>query len=306
MLNPRALILCLCATAALGRDVEPPIARPVTLPRGALDATLQGTYTNWATGSLVGVNSTTLTGGTLSFGVDFGATDRVQLGLAAALPIHPGAGFGSVLGSAVLAASPDAALRLDAGFERIGFNGDGTASLPHTNRFFGGIGAPIKVAFSPTLAFVTGRSGAPHFGHFNDIGQGGTGLYLGASGLTELASDFLVLSGGDQDSGTVIGINLPAGLLLQPDPGFGVTLQAGFSTNLTFPGSGSSAGKQVLFFFPMAIEAVVSPVRALDVGLRFSLDGYFQQVGANSDVVAGGPGYFDLREIMLWFRMHTG
>jgi hypothetical protein len=307
MLNLRALILsALCATAALARDVEPLIARPVTLPRGALDATLHGTYTNWGTGSVVGVNSTTLTGETLSFGVDFGATDRVQLGLSTALPINPGAGFGSILGSAVLAASPNAALRLDAGFERIGFNGDGTATIPHTNRFFGGIGAPIKVPFSPTLAFVTGRNGAVHFGHFNDIGQRGTGLYIGASGLTELASDFLVLSGGDQNSSTVVGINLPAGLLLQPDPSFGVTLQAGFSTNITFPRSGSSAGTQVLFFFPVAVEAVVSPVRALDVGLRFSLDGYFQQVGASSDIVAGGPGYFDLREIMLWFRIHAG
>ncbi|HET7784753.1 MAG TPA: hypothetical protein VFL36_02180 [Myxococcales bacterium] len=307
MLSLRALILsALCATAALARDVEPLIARPVTLPRGAVDATLHGTYTNWATGSVAGVTSTTLTGETLSFGLDFGASDRVQLGLATALPINPGAGFGSVLGSALLAVGPDAALRLDAGFERIGFNGDGTAAVPHTNRFFGGIGAPIKVAFSPTLAFVSGRSGAVHFGHFNNVGQRGTGLYVGASGLTELASDFLVLSGGDRNSGTVLGINLPAGLLLQPDPSFALGLHAGFSTNVTFPASGSSAGTQVLFFLPVALEAVVSPVRALDLGVRFSLDGYFQQVGASSGVVAGGPGFFDLREIMLWFRVHAG
>jgi hypothetical protein len=35
---------------------------------------------------------------------------------------------------------------------------------------------------------------------------------------------------------------------------------------------------------------------------RFFLDGYFAQSGGSS---AGNPGYFDLRAVTLWFRVHA-
>jgi hypothetical protein len=294
----RALIaLLLCSAAARAADLAPVIARPITLPRGAIDVTLHGTYTNWD-GGLLGLSSA-LTGETLALGLDFGATDQVQLGLGVALPINPGAGFGSVLGTAAFAANPVLAIRVDAGYESIGANGDSTGGLSHTNRYFAGLGSPLKAPISPTLAFVSGRNGTVQFGHFNNIGQNGTGLYSGSTAFTAAGSDIFVLSTGNNDSGSILGINLPFGLLLQPDPVFALTLLAGYSARISMPSSGSS---QTLHFLPVGLEAVVTPAAALDIGLRFSIDGYVAQSGGSS---AGAPGYFDLRALMLWLRFHA-
>ena len=295
---PRALIaFLLCSAAARAADPQPVIARPMTLPRGAIDVTLHGTYTNWD-GSLLGLNSA-LTGETIALGLDFGATDQVQLGVGVALPINPGAGFGSVLATAAFAANPVLAIRVDAGYESFGANGDNTTGLSHTNRYFGGLGVPLKAPITPTVAVVSGRNGAVHFGHFNNIGQNGTGLYFGATAFTELGSDVFVLSTGNNDSGSILGINLPFGLLLQPDPVIALTLLAGYSARVSLPSSGSS---QTLHFLPVGLEAVVTPSPALDIGLRFSIDGYVAQSGGSS---AGAPGYFDMRALMLWLRLHA-
>ena len=300
MLISRGLIaLFLCATAASAQEIKPIIDRPITLPRGALELTLHGTYTNWATGISAGAGPSSVDGETLALGIDFGATDQVQLGLGAALPIHPGAGFGSILASGAFALTPSAALRLDAGFENIGFNGDNTGSFSHTSRYFAGIGARLRVPLSPTVAFVTGRTGVVQFGHFNNIGDAGTGLYTGASALAENSSDFLVVSGGNNGSSTDIGLNLPAGLLLQADPRVALTLLAGYSTTIQIPSSGSA---QALHFIPVGLEAVFTPAAPLDIGFRFLLDGYVAQSGGSG---AGAPGYFDLRALMLWFRFRT-
>src|SRR5215470_3640123 len=104
MPDSRALIaLLLCGAAARAADVQPIIDRPSTLPQGKVDFTLHGTYTNWGSGSTAGAGPGSLQGETLAFGVDFGATDQLQLGFTVAAPIHPGAGFGSVLGGAEVA-----------------------------------------------------------------------------------------------------------------------------------------------------------------------------------------------------------
>jgi hypothetical protein len=55
-----------------------------------------------------------------------------------------------------------------------------------------------------------------------------------------------------------------------------------------------------LHFFPVGLEAVVSPTRILDLGARFSLDGYVAQTGGSPD----RAGYFDLRALMFWIRFH--
>jgi hypothetical protein len=280
-----ALLLC-GAAGARAADVEPLITRPVTLPRGAVDLTLHGTYTNWSTGG-------TLEGGTLAAGVDFGATNSTQFGFAAAFPISPGAGFGSLLGSAAFAANNNSAFRIDAGYESIGFS----AGPGRINRFFGGLGGRFRVPITPTVAFVTGRIGAVQFGHFNNLGTGGVGLYLGASSFSEAAADFLVFSGGDNGSSTNLGINLPAGLLLQPDPHLALTLQAGYSTVIE-----SNSGSTIsLHYIPLALEAVVSPVPPLDVGFRFFLDGLFTETGGTGAV----PGYFDTRALFFWLRIRA-
>src|SRR5436190_19220860 len=101
-----SLALLLCGAAVRAEEIEPLIARPVTLPAGKVDLTLHGTYTNWTGGVLGGIGGTTVDGETLSLGVDFGVRDKVQLGLAVALPIHPGAGFGSVVGRVGSAGEP--------------------------------------------------------------------------------------------------------------------------------------------------------------------------------------------------------
>jgi hypothetical protein len=298
MPTSRTLIaLLLCCAGAQAEEIQPVMVRPVTLSQGKLDLTLHGTYTNWGNSSSPGIRS--LTGETLALGAEFGATDDIQLGLGLALPVHPGAGFGSILGTAAVAVNNGIALRTDVGFESIGFNGDNTGISSHTSRYFGGVGASIKVPISPAVAFVTGRTGAIHFGHFNNIGDSGTGLYAGASVLTEASSDFLVFSGGNNGSSTNIGINLPAGLLLQPDPHLAVTLQAGYSAAIQIPNFGTT---QALHFIPLALEAVVSPTPLMDIGARFFLDGYVAQSGGSS---SGNPGYFDLRALMLWFRIHA-
>jgi len=296
----RGLIaLLLCGTAAHAQELQPLINRPLTLPRGAVDLTVHGTYTNWSTGSAAGGAPSSLAGETLALGADFGATDQVQLGLAAALPINPGAGFGSILASSAFAVDRRFALRVDAGFENFGLNGDNTGNISHTNRYFAGVGARIKVPISSTLAFVTGRTGAVHFGQFNNIGDSGTGFYAGASFLTEASSDFLVFSSGNNNSNTNIGINLPAGLLLQPDPHFAVTLQAGYAAVIEIPSSGTSAA---FHFIPVGLEAVLTPIPPLDIGARFFLDGYVAQSGGNGSV---NIGYFDLRALMLWIRFRA-
>jgi hypothetical protein len=293
-----SIALLLCSAAARSQEIEPLIDRPATLPRGAVELTLSGNYSNWG-GSTLGVTGS-LSGGTLALGADFGTTDQVQLGVAAAFPIEPGAGFGSVLGSAAFAVERNVAVRLDAGFERIGINGNtGSITNDHTNRFFGGVGAAFKAPISPTLAFVSGQTGAVRFGQFTNVGTSGTGLYLGASGLSESSSDLLVVSTGDNNSSTSVGINLPIGLLLQPDPRFAVTLLTGYSAVITVPSGGST---QALHYVPLGIEAVLSPAPALDLGVRFFLDGLVTQTGGSS---AGNPGYFDLRALLFWFRVHV-
>jgi len=303
-LIPLAL-LSLLGGLARAEEPQPLIERPITLARGAIDLTVHGTYTNWATGAAAGAGPSSLAGETLALGADFGATDQAQLGLGVALPINPGAGFGSLFASAAFALDKRTAVRVDAGYERIGPNGDNTAGLSHTNRYFAGLGAPIKVPLGPTLAFVSGRTGAVQFGHFNNIGDKGTGIYLGASEFTEAASDLVVFSAGNNNSSTNLGINLPAGLLLQPDPRFAVTLQAGYSAVISFPKcpAGSlTCSTQALHFIPVGLEAVVSPAPQMDIGGRFFLDGYVAQTGGSSN---GGPSFFDFRALMFWFRFHT-
>lgn len=291
--NPRRLIaLVACAAgAARAQVVQPVIARPLTLPRGAVQVGLDGAYSSFS--RIFGPELPgSLEGETVSLGADFGATDRVQLGVAAALPVHPGASFGSLLASAALAFDSRGGLRVDAGFERPGVNGDSTAARTgNTTRWFGGLGFPVKVPLSATLAFVSGRAGALDFGHFRNVGSGPIGFYFGATSFVGGTSDLLTVSG--EDGLTRIGINLPAGFLLQPDPGFSVTLLAGYSASI----SDSAGRSEALHFVPVGLEAVVSPAAPLDVGLRFLLDGLV------AGGPAGGPGYFDLRNLVLWFRV---
>lgn len=136
------------------------------------------------------------------------------------------------------------------------------------------------------------------------------GIYQGASLLPDVSSDFFVFSAGNNESRTEIGINLPLGLLVQPEPHFALTLSAGYSTVITFPLSGSNESTQVLHFVPVGIEALMTASRALDIGMRFFFDGYVGGSGGGGNGFVGtggfGSGYFDLRALMLWFRLRAG
>lgn len=293
------MALWLCAFSAGASDVEPLATRPITLRRGAVELTVNGIYTNWS-GSAFAVSTGSFSGETLALGVDFGVSDRVQFGVATAMPIEPGAAFGSVLASVAVALDQRSAVRLDAGYENFGVNGGNFLADTHTDRYFSGVGAGVRLPIGPMLSFVSGRTGAVQLGNFMNIGDRGIGTYFGASFFTEGGADFFVLSGGNNGSPTNIGINLPAGLLLQPDPHFALTLQTGYSVDISIPSGGGDAA--ALHFIPVGLEAVVSPFAALDIGSRLFIDGYVARSGG-----AGGttPGYLDLRALLLWIRVRV-
>lgn len=83
---------------------------------------------------------------------------------------------------------------------------------------------------------------------------------------------------------------------MQPDPRLAITLQAGCSAVFV-----TSRVTGTLHFIPLALEAIVAPAPALDIGARFSLDEY---VGA-SDARLLDARYFDLRALMFWVRVHV-
>src|SRR5260370_28588060 len=132
MPSSRILIpLLLLGGLARAAELQPLIERPITLARGAVDLTVHGTYTNWGNASAAGGAPSSLTGETLALGVDFGATDQAQLGLGVALPINPGAGFGSLVASVALALDKRTAGRGHAGLPSIRPHGDNHPGAPH-------------------------------------------------------------------------------------------------------------------------------------------------------------------------------
>jgi len=55
MPNSHTLLALLLSGAAVGaQEIQPVIDRPLTLPKGRLDLTLHGTYTNWGNSNSVG------------------------------------------------------------------------------------------------------------------------------------------------------------------------------------------------------------------------------------------------------------
>src|SRR5258708_12492888 len=147
-------LLPLLGGLARAEELPPLIEPPITLARGAIDLTVTGTYTNWATGAPAGTGPSSLAGETLALGADFGATDQAQLGLGVALPINPGAGFGSLFASAAFALDKRTAVRVDAGYERIGPNGDNTPGFSPTNPHLPRPGPPLHAPPAPPLPFL--------------------------------------------------------------------------------------------------------------------------------------------------------
>ena len=287
------LLAALLVSAAGAQAAE--LDRPITLPQGKIDLTLNGTYANWGNG-LFG-ETQALDGETLALGADVGATGTVQVGLALVLPVHPRASFGSVLVTSIIQMDGRVALRLDAGYDRAGVNGGGDIKSEHTNRWLGGLGVVVKVPIAQGIALVTGQDHAAGFNAFTNIGDAATGFYFGIAGPTQPSTDLIVISGGDGNSETRLGIHPSAGLLAQPDPHLALRLQAGYSAVTTSSGPGG-----VLHFVPLSIEAIVSPAAAFDAGARFALDGF---VAASDQRISPRAGYLDLRTLTIWLRFHV-
>jgi hypothetical protein len=194
-----------------------------------------------------------------------------------ALPIDPGASFGSALLSGAFASSPQMAFRLDVGVERIGTNGYCCGRDYHTVRWLLGLGPYFRVPLAAKIDFVWGHGGAVRLSRFFNVetrfrgGPGSVGFYYGGSYFPLGAgSDALVVSSGDNNSGTVIDLNLPLGLMLRPDPHLSLTLQAGYSAVIGIPSGGGNAVAE--HYLPVGLEAVVSPITRLDIGLNLVFD----------------------------------
>ena len=289
-----AVAVVVRAGAALAQE------RPITLPQGAVEGTLLGNYTNWG-GEAVG-GGQSVSGESAAFAIDYGFSPTLSMGLAIALPVNPGFNFGSAIADLSFALGPHTAVRADFGTERIGANGANTNSSDHVTRYFAGAGPYVRVPLSQNIDFVWGRSGAARFARFlnlqEDPSSSSVGLYFGGSYFpSALAADALMVSSGSDKSGTVVAVNLPFGLTMRPDPVIALTLQAGFSTIVLFPDSGSSQ-TVADHFLPLGFEAVVSPAPSVDLGLNFTLDGYLGQSGGSGS--GHGPGFFDLRTVLVW------
>jgi hypothetical protein len=310
------ILLCAAGAAARPTTLLPEIDRPVTLRAGELDATMEGTYTNRATG----FEGSVLSGGTAALGADYGLSDRIQLGLALAFPVIPGASLGSVVLSGAAAIDPRVAFRLDTGFEWLGTpssNGD-SDWVDRTTRWFGGFGTVAKIPVLPFVAFLLGRTGAIHLGHFATVGadanQFGANArhlwrYTGATGFSEGSSDLVVVSGGgENDNPTHLGLNVPLRLLVQPDPHFALMLQAGYSFQALFYPEPSPSlvapepappTRWTYQFVPIGIEAVVTPAGDIDLGARLFVDGLVAQSGP----LGQKPDYWAQRAVLFWIRL---
>jgi hypothetical protein len=295
----RTIVSTMAAALAVSCWATAAKADPITLPVGTVEATLLGNYTNWA--AHVATNDA-VSGESAALGLDVGVADRVQAGLAIALPINPGASFGSVLLSGSFAATPNLGLRLDVGAERLGANNaPAFVTSSHTARVLTGLGFYGAVPLAQGVEFVWGRSGATRLARFLNLDAGGgTGFYYGGTIFSAAASDTFVFSTGDNDSGVFLDLNVPLGLKLRPDPHLSFTLQAGYSATVVFPTRGSGSA---LHYVPVGLEAVVSPTTFLDIGANLTFDGYVATSGGDG---GNGPGYFDMRTVLFWVKLRTG
>jgi hypothetical protein len=285
----RAAVLALVLLPYAAR-AEPPvhgrdfprslIDRPLILPTNFLEVSLLGNLSNEGAGT---------SGAATALGVEVGSGEG-QAGLAVALPVNPDFGFGSVAGSLAYSLTRQAAFRIDLGFD----HSQGHDGRADTNFYYGAVGLPAKVRLSPWLALVSGRVGAIDFAHFVNLNDGGgSGFYQGA-GQNAFSSSNLLTFTKQEDGPTQIGVNLPAGLLIQVADSLALTLRAGYEVII------STSTGDTKHFLPVGLEAVYSPTRDFDLGASFSLPGPIATTVSSSSL-----GYTDIRLAVLWLRFRT-
>ena len=266
------------------------IDRPLILPQGKAEFGVLGNLSNWS----VANDSVTGEAGVLDAEIGLG---KAQLGLALALPLNPGFGFGSVFGSAAFAIAPHGAIRLDFGLDHIGLNGGGASSSGSSNIISFGLGAPFRVGLAQNVSFVSGSVGAMNVAHFTNVGNNGTGAYVGAGGLMFNGADLIALNLATEGDGKQLAVNLPLGVLIQAAPQFSVTLHAGYEGLFNL---GNGGGTE--HFLPVGVDAVFSTPGGADIGASFSLAG---ALGTTNSIAGTVPGYADIRMATLWLRFRT-
>ena len=144
------------------------------------------------------------TGETLTASFDVGIGHRLQTGLSLAVPIHPLANFGALVGNLQFAINRFANLRLDLGYLRMvgqisldhappgAFLKNGSGSIFSNDSFVVGFGVPLKWKFHSMLALVSGSSRSRDFAQSQSYQyQGGvfpTGQWLTSIYYLEPAS----------------------------------------------------------------------------------------------------------------------
>jgi hypothetical protein len=128
----------------------------------------------------------------LQFGLDIGVARHLQIGAFTNIETSPQSQLFSAMGSLQYQLLEFAAVRIDAGTERVG--SDLYLAV--------GLGVPVKLKLTPVVAFISGRPYA--YGAEDDIFQ----ARIGSNNVSEF--------------------NLPAGLLFQLGPHFSVAARSGY------------------------------------------------------------------------------
>jgi hypothetical protein len=96
------------------------------------------------------------------------------------------------------------------------------------------------------------------------------------------------------DGGSQISVNLPVGLLLQVANPLAITLRTGYQA-LIVDGGGAT------HYVPLGLDAVLSPIRNLDLGAGFLFQGNLSGTGLGSP----GSTYTNIWVASFWLRLRT-
>jgi hypothetical protein len=267
------------------------IDRPLTLPRGAVEVNALVNYSDW------NEDGGSATGESGVLGIEIGATRDVQIGFAAALPLNPGFGFGSLVGSVLVNLGP-AAAHFAAGYERLGVvgvsSGGGAPTSDSFGLLFGSVGVPVKLRLAPGIAFVSGTTSAFKYAFPVNLGAVGVGVYEGGAINCFSCGDLVTVahatSGGN---GALVNVNVPIGLLFQVAEPLSVTLFTGYHAVFEVGGNSSES----IHFIPIGVEAVLSPSAGGEFGVSFMLPG---EVAQSSGTALG---YADVRNVAAFLRL---
>ena len=246
-------------------------AEPLLLPSGTAQGEVSFELTS------VSENGISASGESVVVGMDYGASDRLQLGLSASAAINPGA-FGSVDATGELALGPFAAVRLDAAITRETLTFlDQRGSL---NMYDVALSLPSRIRLADGIALTTGRTGAAGFGRPMTYSVGNGSVALGSTPF--FGGDSIVAISVNDDGSVAASVQAPVGLLITPVRNVSIALRSGFRHVAPIGGGSWNA-------IPAGVDLVVR-AGALDVGATF-------EVAGQIDTSAG---YFDLRQAAIW------